>query len=198
MQNCRRCTIAMFLTFFLLLGMLLTGCKSVDDAIPDTEAVRQAKQTEVAPELSADPNGTTVKDAEGEVILGNTRKADATKTTTKKAGTMKLTIGDKTFSVKLQDNETARALKDQLPLDLTMTELNGNEKYYYYSRLPSDARRVGTVHAGDVMLYGDNTLVVFYKTFDTDYAYTRIGTIENTDDLAEALGSGDVQVRWTA
>ncbi|MBR5754115.1 MAG: hypothetical protein IKX83_06490, partial [Clostridia bacterium] len=77
MQNCRRCTIAMVLTVFLLLGMFLTGCKSVDDATPDTEAVRQAKQTEVAPELSADPNGTTVKDAEGEVILGNTRKADA-------------------------------------------------------------------------------------------------------------------------
>ncbi|MBP5273037.1 MAG: hypothetical protein ILO43_08775 [Clostridia bacterium] len=110
---------------------------------------------------------------------------------------MKLIIGDKTFSVRLEDNATARAVKAQLPLDLLMTELNGNEKYYYYSELPSDPRRVGTVHAGDIMLYGGNTLVLFYKTFDTNYSYTRIGSVENPEGLAQALGAGDVSVTWS-
>ena len=88
-------------------------------------------------------------------------------------------------------------MKAQLPLDLLMTELNGNEKYYYYSELPSDPRRVGTVHAGDIMLYGGNTLVLFYKTFDTNYSYTRIGSVENPEGLAQALGAGDVSVTWS-
>ena len=33
------------------------------------------------------------------------------------------------------------------------------------------------------MLYGNNCLVIFYKSFDTSYSYTRIGHIENLEDL---------------
>jgi hypothetical protein len=33
------------------------------------------------------------------------------------------------------------------------------------------------------MLYGNNCLVIFYKSFDTSYQYTKIGHIENLDDI---------------
>ena len=33
------------------------------------------------------------------------------------------------------------------------------------------------------MLYGNNCLVVFYKSFNTSYSYTKIGHIENLSDL---------------
>lgn len=199
-----RCIAAMLLSILLLLGMLLTGCQDVKDTSADEEAGRKAKLTEVAPDLTraTDKDGnyievSTVPDAEGDVQRGNTKKAEATATTTQKAGSMKLIIGDKTFPVKLENNETAQALKAQLPLSLTMTELNGNEKYYYYSTLPTASTRPGTIHAGDIMLYGSNTLVIFYKTFESEYSYTRIGSVANPDGLAEALGSGDVQVEWS-
>lgn len=199
-----RCIAAMLLSILLLLGMLLSGCQDVKDTSADEEAGRKAKLTEVAPDLTraTDKDGnyievSTVPDAEGDVQRGNTKKAEATATTTQKAGSMKLIIGDKTFPVKLENNETAQALKAQLPLSLTMTELNGNEKYYYYSTLPTASTRPGTIHAGDIMLYGSNTLVIFYKTFESEYSYTRIGSVANPDGLAEALGSGDVQVEWS-
>lgn len=199
-----KCIAAMLLSFLLLCGMLLSGCSRVENATADEEAGKKVQATAGAPDLTlvTDQNGkpvtvTTVKDVSGDIVYGNTKKAEATKTTVKKAGDMKLTIGDKTFSVKLEDNATARAVKGQLPLELLMTELNGNEKYYYYSELPSDARRVGTVHAGDIMLYGRNTLVLFYKTFDTDFSYTRIGHVEDPEGLAAALGAGDVSVIWS-
>lgn len=199
-----RCIAAMLLSILLLLGMLLSGCQDVKDTSADEEAGRKAKLTEVAPDLTraTDKDGnyievSTVPDAEGDVQRGNTKKAEATATTTQKAGSMKLIIGDKTFPVKLENNETAQALKAQLPLSLTMTELNGNEKYYYYSTLPTTSTRPGTIHAGDIMLYGSNTLVIFYKTFESEYSYTRIGSVANPDGLAEALGSGDVQVEWS-
>ncbi len=193
----KRTCISIALCILLLCGMLLSGCKSVENTNSNETVSSQTIRTEEVPELSGTA-GTTVKDRTGTIEHGNTKAADATQTTTKKAGSMKLVIGDKTFKVRLENNPTAQALKEQLPLDLTMTELNGNEKYYYYSALPSEAQKVGTVHAGDVMLFQDNTLVIFYKTFRTDYSYTRIGTIEDTDGLAKALGSGDVNVRWTA
>lgn len=198
-----RCTAAMLVTFLLLFGMLLTGCQQVKDTSADEEAARKAKSTAASPDLTraTDKEGnvievSTVPDAEGDVQKGNTKKAEATATTTQKAGDMKLIVGDQTFTVRLENNETAQALKAQLPLDLEMTELNGNEKYYYYSTLPTGATRPGTIHAGDIMLYQSNTLVIFYDTFESDYSYTRIGSVTDPEGLAEALGTGDVRVEW--
>ena len=198
-----RCTAAMLITFLLLLGMLLTGCQHVKDTSADEEAARKAKVTASAPDLTraTDKDGnyievSTVPDAQGDVQKGNTKKAEATATTTQKAEDMKLIVGGKTFTVRLENNETVQALKAQLPLDLEMTELNGNEKYYYYSTLPTSATRPGTIRAGDIMLFQSNTLVIFYDTFESDYSYTRIGSVTDPDGLAEALGSGDVRVEW--
>ena len=84
-----------------------------------------------------------------------------------------------------------------LPLTLQMNELNGNEKYHYLSTsLPANASCPGTIHAGDILLYGSSCLVVFYKTFSTSYSYTRIGRIDNADNLANTLGSGNVSVTF--
>lgn len=79
---------------------------------------------------------------------------------------MRITIGSKNFKATLEDNPTVAKLKSLLPLTLKMTELNGNEKYHHLStRLPTDAISPGSIENGDLMLYGDNSLVLFYKTF---------------------------------
>lgn len=110
---------------------------------------------------------------------------------------IEIIVGDKTFSATLYDNEAAMALKQQLPLTLNMSELNGNEKYYYLSdALPTNSSRPSGIKTGDLMLYGNNCLVLFYDSFSTSYSYTPIGYVDNTDGLAAALGSGDVQVTF--
>jgi hypothetical protein len=108
---------------------------------------------------------------------------------------MQMTIGDRRFTVVLADTDAARAFAARLPLTLDMAELNGNEKHAdVHPALPVDARRPGTIHAGDVMLYGANTIVVFYKTFPSSYRYTRLGRVQDIAGLVEALGPGDAQV----
>ncbi len=108
-----------------------------------------------------------------------------------------LKIGDRTFSAALEDNAAARAFAALLPMELHMTELNGNEKYHYLmGPLPTAPERVGSIRAGDILLFGDNCVVVFYQSFDTPYSYTRIGRIHVPEGLADALGGSDVDVRF--
>ena len=106
-----------------------------------------------------------------------------------------MTVGNETIEVELAHNDTARAFAELLPVRLNMTELNGNEKYFYLDgALPSDAERVNTIHAGDLMLYGDSCVVLFYRDFSSSYSYTRIGRVVEAAGLAEAVGTGDVSV----
>ncbi len=111
--------------------------------------------------------------------------------------TMQMKIGDKIYSVVLQDNNTTKALQEILPMTVKMSEFNGNEKYYHFREtLPSKPERVEQIKTGDIMLFGDDCLVVFYKDFKTTYSYTRIGHIENAADLEQTLGRGSVTVTF--
>jgi hypothetical protein len=112
-------------------------------------------------------------------------------------GRILIKIGSETFQATLAGNPTAKAFQALLPLTISMTELNGNEKYYRFpANLSGNASNPGKIEDGDLMLYTSNTLVLFYKTFSTSYPYTRIGKIENPSGLSAALGSGDITVSF--
>lgn len=108
-----------------------------------------------------------------------------------------LTVGEQTFSAVLLENETAREFADLLPMTLDMSELNGNEKYFYLDgHLSTHVEQPGQINAGDLMLYGDNCLVLFYETFSSSYSYTRLGHMDDPSGLAEALGTGSITVSF--
>ena len=128
--------------------------------------------------------------------VGGTRSIDPP-TTSREQALMWMTIGAKRFAVTLEDNTTARAFVQLLPTTLDMPDLNGNEKHVRLPRsLPTNAVRPGTIRTGDVMLYGDETLVVFYETFRSSYSYTRIGRIADSAELARALGPGTARIAF--
>ena len=72
-----------------------------------------------------------------------------------------------------------------------------HEKYYTFSdTFKTNSYTPGTIQTGDILLYKDDCLVLFYETFSSSYSYTRLGKVTSTDGLKEALGSGDVTVSW--
>ena len=110
-----------------------------------------------------------------------------------------VTLNGHEFNIELADNATAQAFASMLPLSGTLSELNGNEKYIRVDQtLPSNPTNPGTIEAGDVMLYQDDCIVVFYETHPSSYTYTRIGKITDATGLVAAVGSGSVQATFTA
>ena len=102
-------------------------------------------------------------------------------------------IDGKTYKLNLESNTTVDEFIKLLPKEYTMNELNGNEKYVYINESLSTVKNMPKrIEKGDVMLYGDNCIVIFYKSFDTNYSYTKIGHIDDLDDL----GNKDIVVRF--
>ena len=87
---------------------------------------------------------------------------------------------------------------EKLPMTLNMKELNGNEKYHFFdTEFPTDEKSPGEISAGDIMLYGSDCLVTFYKSHSTSYSYTSVGKIEDASGFAKAVGSGNVTIKFT-
>ncbi|MDB5019806.1 MAG: hypothetical protein JWQ28_933 [Pedobacter sp.] len=118
-------------------------------------------------------------------------------TSNRREGKMKIIVGSTVFTATLYDNQSVTAFKAMLPLTINMGDLNANEKFYYFnSTLPTSASAGGDIQVGDLMLYGNNCMVLFYKSFTTSYTYTRLGKIDNVSALITALGAVPVNVKF--
>ena len=108
---------------------------------------------------------------------------------------MKININNEEYVINVENETLMEELFNSLPQTFTMTELNGNEKYYYLNSNMKNANSeaVGQVQKGDVMLFGSDCLVIFYDSFETEFRYTKIGHIDNLGDLE----SGNVDVSIT-
>lgn len=106
---------------------------------------------------------------------------------------MKVIINNSEYVANLENNETVQEFLKLLPKEFNMNELNGNEKYIYLdTKLSSNPHNVKEIKKGDIMLYGNNCIVIFYESFTTSYAYTKIGHIDNLPNL----GSGNIVVKF--
>lgn len=108
-----------------------------------------------------------------------------------------ITIKNKKYEAILYDNSTTKELIKKFPITITMSDLNGNEKYYNFSKsFSTSSENVANINKGDIMLFGDNCLVIFYKSFSTHYKYTKLGYIKNTEDLENYFGKGDINITF--
>lgn len=109
-----------------------------------------------------------------------------------------LTAGGKSFTAELNDGPAAAALLKKMPFTLEMKDLNENEKFAYLDgALPAKASAPGSIRAGDIMLFGADCLVVFYKTFPTAYSYTPLGKIEGAEAVSALSGKDGIKITFS-
>lgn len=157
----------------LLIVLLLSSC--------GTEGIRSA-------EASTEPS---IQNTTESVETTAQYKED------KNINKIEIIIGENVFSADLYNNAATADFLSLLPMTVEMNELNGNEKYYYLNdTLSVDAQKPDFIRTGDLMLYGSNCLVLFYKDFRTSYSYTPLGHIENPQGLGTALGSGNTKITF--
>nr|WP_300369874.1 cyclophilin-like fold protein [Brachyspira sp.] len=101
-------------------------------------------------------------------------------------------------NVKLNNNQKAKDFLYIIPLTININDLNNNEKYYNLRKnLTVKTKNICNIKTWDFMLYGNNCIVIFYEIFKTSYSYTRIGYIENANELREILEKESIEITFS-
>ena len=111
---------------------------------------------------------------------------------------MNVKVGDVVFLAALEENVAVSAFVEMMrerPVVLQMSDYSGFEKVGSLgTSLPTDNSQT-TTHAGDIVLYNGNQIVIFYGS--NSWSYTRLGHIEDLTGWEEALGNDDVTVTFS-
>ena len=139
---------------------------------------------ETAPEMGtagADAGTRNGSNVEGETIMN-----------------MNVQVGDALFSATLEENEAVTAFVEMMgegSVVIQMSDYSGFEKVGPLgTSLPANNSQT-TTHAGDIVLYNGNQIVIFYGS--NSWSYTRLGHIDDLVGWEEALGDGDVTVTFS-
>lgn len=112
--------------------------------------------------------------------------------------TVNLEINGYCFSVTLAQSEAADKLYEILEneeLVLELDDYGGFEKVGSLGfELPREDENTSTF-PGDIVLYNGNNIVIFYGT--NNWSYTRLGKIDDIENLNEALNENRVTVKFS-
>lgn len=181
-----------FLLILAMMAMLISGCSNMrtdngslnvsDTVLNDiNDSILETDKSDNSQEATEDDIQNSTEDTSASVPV---KEID-------------LIVKGRKFEISLYDNETAKAFANILPLTIEMKELNGNEKYHYLNKhFPSASALVESISCGDLMLYGADCIVLFYKNFSTSYSYTKIGKVNHTEGLEQALGTEAVTITF--
>lgn len=180
--------------------LFLTGCaekqgdKSVEESIISDESEDSLFDSDAASNVSDIVNSSDI-DIQQENTEQNEISFNMEEDIVKK---MTLQIGNSSFTASLENNATVDAFVKMMrnaPVIITMSDYSGFEKVGSLgTSLPADDRQI-TTHAGDIVLYNGNQIVIFYSS--NSWSYTRLGTIDDLSGWEDALGSGDVTVTFS-
>ena len=108
-----------------------------------------------------------------------------------KSGQVRITVGDKSFIAELADTKAAKQLEKALATESISIKMTAVNSQYIHGNVanrefPSSAEESGIMDAGDIMMQGNNELVLFYAVNTSNDRLTRIGKIREEDRTAFA------------
>ena len=129
------------------------------------------------------PDADTSQDSESEMQMTEGEKTDMT-----------LKIGDAEAPVIWEENDSVDALREivkEEPLTIQMSMYGGFEQVGSIGRDIVSNDQQTTTQAGDIVLYSDDQIVIFYGS--NSWAYTRLGHVDlSQKEMQDLLGNGDV------
>ena len=153
------------------------------------------------PETPTQPESTTVAiTAENTTIPVTEPELSTNRETTTEKETEKvmiMKIDGKEINVIWEDNDSVDEIKEELkngPITVSMTMYGGNEQYGSLGRSFTSDDEDTVTESGDIVLYNDSNIVVFYGS--NSWAYTRLGKISGMTDveITSMLSSGNVML----
>lgn len=159
-----------------LIILLIVGCQKQEqikntDPIPTLQTTSEGDETLANKDSQLNPNDNIeeMMDSTGMIPIS-------------------VQVNNQSYKANLFENEATSALIKLFPLTLQLSDLYGNEKYHYLSEsLPTHSTSPKQIEKGDLMLFGDNCLVIFYDSFKTPYSYTPLGYLVEGDEFSEVL-----------
>lgn len=146
---------------------------------PVVESETTKEETTVEPESSIETESEEVVETEG-------------------ITSMKVQIDGHTFYAALENNnataELVQMMKNQ-PIVISMSDYSGFEKVGSLGTTLSGSNSQMTTQAGDIVLYNNSQIVIFYGS--NSWSYTKLGHVDDLTGWEEALGSGDVTVTFS-
>ena len=160
---------------------------------PDTISNESENMTESAADTG---DKETVPETEKSEMAGT--EADIQNGAEEAVMNMKVQVGDAVFSVTLEENEAVASFVEMMrenPVSIQMSDYSGFEKVGSLGTSLPASNSQTTTHAGDIVLYNGNQIVIFYGS--NSWSYTRLGHVDDLTGWEEALGSGDVTVTFS-
>ena len=205
-----------FLIFVLLsISVLLAGCGNQEPVQSDTPATSASSESIPADELEStypseteEPEQAETPEPENSVassdkpeqeLSASSQEAESTEneSSEEENSEMKMivNVNGQDFTATLENNSAVDALVQMMengPVTLQLSDYAGFEKVGPLGQSLPASNSQTTTHAGDIVLYQGNQIVMFYGS--NSWSYTRLGHIDDLTGWEEALGSGDVTV----
>lgn len=174
----------------LFLPLAIAACGNRTESEENSSAVQRVEthQIDLSPETETESEQESVEMEESEE---NEVKTDQ----------IYIEVGENTLTAVLEDNESAKALKELLangPLTISASNYGGFEKVCSLGKsLPRNDSQT-TTDAGDICLYNGNQIVIFYGS--NSWAYTRLGKVSDADgaELEKVLSGEETEITLRA
>lgn len=177
-------------------AVLLAGCGRSE------ENRREEKSTSTAAGITINPGQDSVPGA-------NASDTEEEQTVSAGAAALEVRFGDDgdPFIMELENNETAAAIAGyvgtadwRLPI-YHYDDYEDWEVMQYYDipsryEIPSGPETVTSEKAGEVYYSEPNRIILFYHDGEVSGEYTKIGTVEDTEEFREAVESNPVLEGW--
>lgn len=161
-----------------------------------TDAGEAESETVTEPEAAAESETVSVPETAPETTGAETGAQNGVRE--ENVMNMNVQVSDAVFSATLEENEAVTAFMEMMregSVVIQMSDYSGFEKVGPLGTSLPASNSQTTTHAGDIVLYNGNQIVIFYGS--NSWSYTRLGHIDDLTGWEEALGNGDVTVTFS-